>query len=143
MKKLLCLLIAAATMSLSPADVIDVYVFHFEFTTDPTHATVVDPVINIGDTIRWIFDDLGHNAKSVSGSVEAFNSGFPTEVGSTFEHTFTTLGTHWYFCEPHGFDLENGTAEGMAATVTVVPEPATIAILGLGVLAAARRKLKH
>jgi hypothetical protein len=36
-----------------------------------------------------------------------------------FEHTFSHVGRFWYYCLPHGFDLGNGTAGGMAGTITV------------------------
>ncbi|MBA3725175.1 MAG: PEP-CTERM sorting domain-containing protein [Armatimonadetes bacterium] len=58
------------------------------------------------------------------------------------EHTFTNVGTWWYFCMLHGFDNGDGTAGGMSGTVTVVPEPATIATLGMGTLILLRRRRK-
>ena len=100
----------AASLTLAAlchAAVVTVYVFSFEFTTDPTLTTQVDPVIQLGDTIQWEWVDLGHNVLSVSGSLEAFDSGFPVEIGATFDHTFTQLGTHWYYCVPHAFEISS------------------------------------
>jgi plastocyanin len=126
------------------ADTVNVYVFSYDFSTDPTHAQIIDPVIQVGDTVHWIWQNSFHDVKSVEGSAEQFYSGFPPggTLPFTFDHTFTQEGTFWYYCTPHGTDMGNGTAQGMAGTITVqaVPEPATMAALGLGALALVRRR---
>jgi plastocyanin len=92
-----------------------------------------DPTINVGDTVVWSFNDfgLGHTVISVAGSAEVFDSG--SRTSGTFQHTFTHAGTFNYYCIFHGFDNGDGTADGMAGTITVVaaPEPGVAA----GVLA--------
>src|SRR5437867_3975810 len=86
------------------ADIVTVYVFDFDFSTDPTHAVINDPVINVGDTVHWVFEDADHTVTSVTGSAESFDSGLPPSLPFTFDHTFTQEGTVWYFCQIHGFD---------------------------------------
>ncbi|MEA2552183.1 MAG: hypothetical protein QOJ65_359 [Fimbriimonadaceae bacterium] len=144
------LAIAGITMAMvapAAADVVTVYVFSYDFSTDPTHTTIVDPVIHVGDTIHWVWQNAHHNVVSVEGSAEAFDSGFPTggSLPYSFDHTFTNVGTFWYYCTPHGQDLGNGTATGMAGTITVeaVPEPASMAALGLGALALVRKRVRR
>lgn len=69
-----------------------------------------DPIgvkINPGDTVRWVnkSENMPHNAQSVDGKIpagaEPFTGPMLTTVGETYEHTFTTPGTHVYFCLPH------------------------------------------
>lgn len=51
-----------------------------------------------GTTITWKWIDSGyHNVIATDGQ---FNSGQP-EQNATFEHTFETAGTFYYYCEPH------------------------------------------
>ena len=91
---------------------IDVSVFNFDFSPDP--------IINVGDTIRWVWSGATpHTSTSVAGSVELWNSGIHT-APFTFTHTFSNVGTFAYYCTIHGADNGNGTASGMAGTITVV-----------------------
>lgn len=128
------------------ADIVNVYVYSYNFSTDPTHAQEIDPVIHVGDTVHWIWQNAGHDVNSVAGSAEDFHSGFPPggNLPFTFDHTFTNTGTFWYYCSPHGFDNGDGTAGGMSGKVTVepVPEPASMAALGLGALGLVRRRFR-
>ena len=131
----------AALATTSHADTVDVNVFDFEFSINAPTEPVIDPVIDVGDTIRWTFLDAFHTVTSVSGIPEVFDSGFVSVPGTTFEHTFTNLGTFYYYCQPHGSDNGDGTASGMVGTVTVVPAPAAGVLLcaGAGFLARRRR----
>lgn len=88
--------------------------------------------INAGDTVQWDWKAGFHNVTSVFGSPEAFAS--PTQSAGAFTHTFNTPGTFWYYCSIHGSDNLDGTASGMAATVTVVavPEPTSLSALATG-----------
>ncbi|MGI8923131.1 MAG: cupredoxin domain-containing protein [Fimbriimonadales bacterium] len=145
--KRLALLSGAATLiglasASASADIIIIHIFNFDFSLNPIGEPIEDAVIDVGDTIRWILDEGVHTATSVSGIPEVFDSGFMTKPGQTFEHTFTNVGTWWYYCVPHGNDNGNGTASGMAGTVTVVPEPSTFAALAVGGLLLLKRRNK-
>ncbi|MCI0675833.1 MAG: DNRLRE domain-containing protein [Phycisphaerales bacterium] len=121
-RSLLCLVLAVFAVvpnSRAQAAVIDVYVYSFEFSINPEGQPVVDPVITVGDTIQWIWQEGNHTTTSVVGSIEQWNADI--DSGSpTFQHTFTNTGTFWYYCIPHGFDNGDGTSGGMAGTVTVL-----------------------
>jgi plastocyanin len=73
-----------------------------------------DVTINVGDTVRWTFAEVGHNV--VSGSTCIANNQFcsPGDVdcsitpsspaGAVYTHTFNQAGTFNYFCSPHCFN---------------------------------------
>jgi hypothetical protein len=105
-----------------------VYVFDYDFSVNGRDEPIVDAVINVGDTVRWVFLDSGHSATSVGGNPEFWDSGYIGVVGQTYEHTFTNRGVWWYYCFPHGADNGDGTANGMVGTVTVVPAPGALAL---------------
>lgn len=138
------LLAAALATAASRADTVNVYVYDFDFSINPPGQPVVDAVVNIGDTVRWIFLDSGHSTTSVLNSPESWDSGYVSVVGTAFEHTFTNPGEWWYYCFPHGNPLPNGTAAGMAGTVTVLPGPgAAMLLLGAGCWSLRRRRLRQ
>jgi len=72
--------------------------------------------IEVGDTVTWTWTSSGHNVVSTAG--EGFNSGAAggTPSGTTFSHTFTSIGATDYVCTPH--------ASNMYGTITVVAEGA-------------------
>lgn len=109
----------------------DVNVFNFDFSVNPIGQPIVDPTIELGDTVRWtLIQSPGgafHDITSVIGIPEEFTSRRMTDIGQTFEHTFTHLGSWWYYCSPHGFDRGDGTAGGMAGVIHVVPGPGVCA----------------
>jgi len=124
------------------ATTVNVRVYNFNFSANPAGQPVLDPTIFVGDTIRWVFEQGTHTTTSVQGIPEQWHSFFQP-VGGTFEHTFTHVGTWHYFCVPHGSDNGDGTASGMAGTITVVPVPApaaggVLALLGVRVLGRTR-----
>ncbi|MBA3725176.1 MAG: PEP-CTERM sorting domain-containing protein [Armatimonadetes bacterium] len=147
MKRLALLSGVAALFGLAAvnasADTILVHIFNFDFSLNPLGEPIEDPIISVGDTIRWILDEGRHTVTSVMGIPEVFDSGDMQKIGETFEHTFTNVGTWWYYCDFHGFDNGDGTASGMAGTVTVgVPEPSTFAALAVGGLLLLKRRKK-
>jgi plastocyanin len=100
-----------------------------------------DVTLNVGDTLQWDWNStLPHTISTVSGSQETFDSG--TLFTGPYSHTFTTPGTITYYCKIHGIDNFDGTALGMAATVTVqaVPEPAAVGTLSLALLGCVARR---
>jgi plastocyanin len=75
--------------------------------------------IHQGDTVHWTWLDSDHSVTAVGKSAEQFNSGVQNG-GFTFNHTFTQVGSFQYYCVIHGMDNGNGTASGMAGTITVM-----------------------
>lgn len=102
------------------AETVDVFVFDFDFSIYPPELPPTDAVIRLGDTVRWVWLDDHHNTVACAGQIEVWQSDL-FETGDVFEHTFTNPGVFWYYCAPHGIDNGDGTAEGMAGTITVVP----------------------
>lgn len=110
----LVLLLAAS----GGARTVDVRIFSFDFSAAPKGQASVDPVIDLDDTVQWNWESGGHSTTAAKGQAETWNSGIQP-LGSSFEHTFANVGVFWYFCMPHGFDRGDGTAGGMAGTITV------------------------
>ena len=79
-----------------------------------------DRTIEIGDTVTWNWYAGGtHNVFRTGGtSTDAFTSSFMS-TGGSFSHTFSSLGTNTYHCQPHPGSM-NGTitvvAEGTLST---------------------------
>ncbi|MBS1721640.1 MAG: hypothetical protein JSS66_01400 [Armatimonadetes bacterium] len=110
------LLILAALPSLA-AKTVTVHVFNFDFgEAPPTHS---DPIIEVGDTIKWVIDAGLHSTTSAAGFSENWDSGF-LGTGGQFSHTFTNTGTFPYYCAIHGSDLGGGQVVGMSGKVIVV-----------------------
>ncbi len=122
------------------AEIVEVRVFNFEFSAAPPEEPLLDPTIQLNDTIRWVWEEGFHDTTSVAGSMEVWASPTTSEVGFTYDHTFTNPGTFWYYCTVHGADNGDGTASGMSGTITVVPEPAALVLLALGAGALLRRR---
>jgi len=58
--------------------------------------------INQGDTVVWVWDDdLTHTVTNRSESTEKFDSKELTGKGTTFSHTFDTIGDFPYQCNVH------------------------------------------
>ncbi len=135
---LICVSGMAVAAPAAFADVQTVYVYDFDFSTLlPTEGEVTDAVINVGDTINWVWLNDFHNVASVIGSEEEFLSDI-FETGDSFQYRFTVPGVHTYYCQPHASDNGDGTATGMVGTITVLPSPA--AIVPFIALAAGRRR---
>ena len=101
-----------------------VHVFDFNFSVNPSGQPIVDPTINLGDTVHWVWDSGVHSTTSVAGLTESWDSGNHSPAFS-FDHIFTHLGLFWYYCDIHGSDNGDGTASGMSGTIDVVPGPST------------------
>ncbi len=123
-----------------------VHIFNFDFSENMSGSPIVDPVIDLGDTVHWVWDNGFHSTTSVAGIAESWDSGVLNGASHpTFDHTFTNVGTFWYYCSVHGVDNGDGTAGMMAGTVTVraVPEPTSMVALGFGAIGLLlRRKRK-
>ncbi|WP_311171177.1 plastocyanin/azurin family copper-binding protein [Halobellus ordinarius] len=82
--------------------------------------------ITPGTTVNFVWDSDNHNIVVDSQPEDADWGGHePIEnTGFEYSHTFETLGTYEYYCEPH-------LSAGMEATIEVVesistPEPASV-----------------
>lgn len=135
--------VAAATLVLASgagAATVDVFVFNFDFSVNMPGQAVEDAVINVGDTVRWVWLTGIHSTTSVAGSSETWNS-FLLLPPDTFEHTFMTPGVFAYYCSIHATDNGDGTFSGMGGYVTVlVPAPGGAALAGAVGLAGLRRR---
>ncbi|TVS00385.1 MAG: DNRLRE domain-containing protein [Phycisphaerales bacterium] len=119
MFRFFALVLSLAVTVCARADTVDVFVFNNQFSVNQPGQPIQHPVITIGDTVRWVWIQGNHTTTSVVGSPEQWDAPI-TQSNQTFSHTFTTIGTFWYYCIPHGFDNGDGTASGMAGTVTVL-----------------------
>jgi len=100
---------------------VDVHIYNLDFgTAGHTH---LNPTIEVGDTIHWIWDNIDHSTTAAAGQAESWDSGVKNTIGATFDHTFTHIGTFNYYCTMHGLDDGNGQVSGMSGFITVVPEP--------------------
>jgi len=135
----LCVL-AVLAMALSPraakAGIVTVDIFNLGFGdfTPPAGGTPRNPTINVGDTIHWILREGLHDTQNQPGSAETWNSGLLLTPGSTFDHTFTQVGTFGYFCSVHSFPDASGQFVGMTGTITVVAVPEPGVILGISAI---------
>lgn len=107
----------------APAATVDVHIINNDFAN--ASRVHLDPTINLGDTIHWLFDQGTHSTTSVSGIAESWNSGLHSQTSPkfTFDHTFTHAGDFAYYCSAHGFDLGTGRATGMAGIIHVTAPP--------------------
>jgi plastocyanin len=117
---------------------VNVAVANFSFS--PANIT-----ITAGDTVEWDFLSGNHNAKSVIGAIDSFESPFFTS--GSYSRQFNIPGTISYYCVPHGFDNFDGTAGGMAGTITVLPAPEpgtfTLGLLAPAAMILRRRRALH
>lgn len=107
-----------------------VYVYNFDFSANPAGEMVIDPVIQVGDTVRWVWEEGTHTTTAASGQLEFWDSPvLNASDGGSFEHTFTTVGSFVYYNRLFGDDLGDGNVSGMSGVITVVPESRNIAFL--------------
>lgn len=119
-----------------------VRIYNFDFSLYPAGEPVAAPMIQPGDTVRWVWDQGFHSTTAALGQLEFWDS--PVQSGGTFEHQFTYAGVFHYYSRPFGFDYGNGTAGGMSGAVFVIPEPGMFplfagSLLVLGVWRRAKR----
>ena len=114
------LFLSAGLPAAGRATIDTVYVYSFDFSTNPQGGPVVDAIVTIGDSIRWVRQEGNHTTTSVAGSVEQWDAPL-NGTDLTFTRQFTHTGVFWYYCKPHGFDNGDGTAGGMSGTITVLP----------------------
>ena len=115
---------------------VSIDVFNFDFGNAAT-GTHIDPVINVGDTVHWVWQSGIHSTTAAAGQADSWDSGVQSPA-FTFDHTFNTPGVFNYYCQIHGFDIGGGQVSGMSGHVTVnpVPEPSLL-LLAAGVVGAA------
>jgi uncharacterized repeat protein (TIGR01451 family) len=120
-----CAAILAVLSATVGASTITLEVFNNDFGMAPS--THIDPLINVGDTVRWVWnsDGVPHSTQTAAGQADSWDSGIHT-TPFTFEHTFAQTGTFNYFCIVHGFDAGNGQVGGMSGHVVVLGPPAEL-----------------
>jgi plastocyanin len=130
-----------AAASAAHAATVDVYVFNFDFSVHhPSSGVIEDAVINVGDTVRWLWVAGLHSVTSNPDSTEVFDSGLLTPPG-TFEYTFMNEGEFMYHCSVHSEQHPDGHITGMVGMVTVmIPAPGAGALAMGAMLAGLRRK---
>jgi len=57
--------------------------------------------IEVGDTVRFVSKDRGHNTASIKGMLPAGAEKWKSRIGKDFEVTYTADGTYGYMCSPH------------------------------------------
>jgi len=127
------------------SDPVLLHIYNFDFSLNPAGEPQVDPTILVGETVRWVWDEGVHSTTAALDQLEFWDS--PIQSTGIFEHTFTQPGVYHYYSKPFGFDNLDGTAGGMAGTITVlIPETATTGlalVLGCVALMAIRRRSGH
>lgn len=139
--KLAAMAIAAlACGGQASAATVVVNVYDFDFSIGSPDQEPIDPVINVGDIIQWVWLNGEHTTTAAAGQTEFWESPLTDEVGFTFSHTFTHTGVFNYYCVMHGFETFDGQVGGMSGTITVIPSPAVAPLLALGALLPRRRR---
>jgi plastocyanin len=75
-----------------------------------------------GETVTWDFQGLHTSTSDAMTGPEVWNSGLLSS--GTFSHTFTTPGTHPYYCALHSFPggtMMNGVVQVKGAGATPTP----------------------
>lgn len=57
--------------------------------------------IELGDTVKWVATDRGHNVEFVRGAVPDGVKPFRSALGKDVSYTFSTPGAYVYKCTPH------------------------------------------
>lgn len=88
----------------------------------PSTVTIVP-----GETVTWTFAGVPHSTTSnATSGVDAWDSGIVFTTGATFAHTFSTAGSHPYYCLVHSSPtstMMNGVVIVVPPTPTATPTP--------------------
>jgi pseudoazurin len=57
--------------------------------------------IELGDTVKWVATDRGHNVEFVRGAVPKGVKPFRSALGKDVSYTFSTPGAYVFKCTPH------------------------------------------
>jgi plastocyanin len=117
--------------------------FNFDFSANPQGQPILDPTINLGDTIRWFVTQGQHATQSLTTATDEVWISGTLNQGDSFSHTFTHPGVYQYYCRFHAVDNGDGTYLGMGGSITVVPAPASVGLIGAagsGLLLRRRRR---
>ena len=57
--------------------------------------------IELGDTVKWVATDRGHNVEFVRGAVPEGVKPFRSALGKDVSYTFSKPGAYVYKCTPH------------------------------------------
>jgi plastocyanin len=77
-----------------------VYIVNFDFIAASGQQT--NPLINLGDTVTWVWSNGDHSCTAAPGQLENWDSGVQNAGSATnFSHTFTNLGTYNFYCKVH------------------------------------------
>ncbi len=92
-----------------------------DFTVETVGATGFNPTnltITVGQTVQWVNTGGDHNVNGTTATYPNNPESFGNAVGAgwTFDHTFMTVGSYDYQCDPH-------VGLGMTGTITVMPLP--------------------
>jgi plastocyanin len=104
-------------LATAPAATNTLQIFNFNFGAFPS--THIDPVINPGDTVTWMWTNGNHSTTAAPGQLESWDSGVHGP-GFTFSHTFSQLGTFNYYCTVHGTSTGCRGVGAMSGHITVV-----------------------
>lgn len=105
--------------------------------------------IEPGDTVRFVFKDMGHNAESyhpdnrghpnlIPEGAKPFKTGFG-KSGEAYEVTLEAEGVHHYFCLPH----EGMGMVGMIAVGDASRGPGMAAVEAAGVPTRAKKRFRE
>src|SRR5438876_6964748 len=75
LQRLILAILAVSLAASTQAQIVVVHVYDFDFSLNPKGGPVVDPVINIGDTVEWVWDQGIHSTTAASGQSVSWDSG--------------------------------------------------------------------
>jgi len=118
------MLLAAAGMNAQTTHIVD---WFMGVSTSETNIT-----IQPGDIVTWMWADNAPHTVTSTGGTDTFTSGMLTGNGSTYSHTFNTIGNTSYHCNVHtmmqGVITVSGTAgvnDTRALAFEFYPNPTT------------------